>query len=105
MKKYTVTYSAGASEDIEDLGFYIASEASAEISIRYVRSLLRECNSLALAPFRGTKRPELRPNMRIIGFQRAVTILFRIEKAKHLVVILGTAYRGRTIAHILARNQ
>jgi toxin ParE1/3/4 len=105
VKKYTVIYSAGASEDIEDLGLYIAFESSAATSIRYIAKLLRECNSLALALFRGTKRPDLRPNMRIIGFQRAVTILFRIEEAKLLVVILGTAYRGRTIAHILARNE
>jgi toxin ParE1/3/4 len=105
MKKYHVIYSAGASQDIEELAVYIASESSAEISTRYIRRLLRECESLALAPFRGRKRPDLRPNMRIIGFQRAVTLLFRIEEAKQLVVILGTAYRGRTIAHILERNE
>jgi toxin ParE1/3/4 len=103
--KYIVIYSSGASEDIEDLGFYIATESSDEISIRYIRRLLRECDALALVPFRGTKRPDLRPNMRIIGYKRAVTILFRIEEAQQSVVILGMAYRGRTIAHIIERNE
>jgi plasmid stabilization system protein ParE len=105
MKRYKVDYSDGALGDIEELAEYIAAESSKSISIRYIRTLTSACDSLATAPHRGTKRDELRPNMRIIGHKRAVTILFRIEEEKRLVVILGTAYGGRTIDRILERNE
>ena len=43
--------------------------------------------------------------MRTIGYKRVVSIVFRIEEVSKLVVILGFAYRGRSISRILERNE
>lgn len=105
MKTYEVVLSPGARTDLYDLEDYIASKSSPEIASRYIDGLLDKCHSLWIAPQRATRRRGLPANLRIIGHERAVTILFRIEEAEQLVVILGTAYRGRTIAYILERNE
>jgi toxin ParE1/3/4 len=105
MKTYTVTYSAGADQDLTHLAAVIMEQASEERAIRYIGKIINECRSLSLAPYRGTKRRNLRPNMRVIGFKREVSILFRIEEETRLVVILGFAYGGRTLTEVLRRNE
>jgi toxin ParE1/3/4 len=105
MKRYSVIFALGMSEDVMELEDFIALKSNQEIAAQYIDGLIEECESLGLAPFRGTKRPELRPNMRIIGFKHAVSILFRVEGEQELVVILGLSYRGRSTARILDRNE
>jgi toxin ParE1/3/4 len=97
MKKYTVAYSNGGLRDIADL-----TELT---SARFIESLIDTCDSLQLFPYRGTKRPELRPNMRIIGHRRAAAIVFRIEEVPRLVLILGVTYRGQSLEKVLARDE
>jgi toxin ParE1/3/4 len=105
MKTYRVVFSRGMSEDVMELEYYITIEASREIAENFVDGLVEECESLWLAPYRGTKRRYLKPNMRIIGFKHAVAILYRIEEVQQLVVFLGISYRGRSIKRILERNE
>jgi toxin ParE1/3/4 len=105
MKLYEVRYSPGAREDISELTEFIASKSSGEIAFRYIASLVRECESLRNAPQRGNKRSDLRPNMRLIGFKRAVSIVFRVEENESLVVILGFSYRGQSLSKVLERDE
>jgi plasmid stabilization system protein ParE len=105
MKRHSVVFALGMSEDLNELEDYIALESTEEIAALYIDTLIEECESLEFAPFRGTRRPELRPNMRIIGFKHAVSIVFRIEEQQNTVVILGVSYRGRSIDRILGRNE
>jgi toxin ParE1/3/4 len=105
MKTYRVVFSRGMSEDVMELEDYITIEANREIAENFVDRLVQECESLWVAPYRGTKRRYLKPNMRIIGFKHAVSILYRVEKDEQLVVFLGISYRGRSIERILERNE
>jgi len=84
MNTYSVIFSSGAREDISEIADYIASKSSSEISGRYIEGLVLECESLSLAPHRGTKRSDLRPNMRVIGHQRSATIVFGLKKTSGL---------------------
>jgi hypothetical protein len=43
--------------------------------------------------------------MRLIGYKREVAIVFRIEEQSSAVVILGFAYRGRSLDEISNRNE
>lgn len=105
MKKYRVIFALGMGEDLRELENYIALESTEEVAAEYIDGLIEECESLQFAPFRGNKRPELRRNMRIIGFKHAVSILFRIEEKQQLVVILGLSYRRRSIHRVVDRTE
>jgi hypothetical protein len=43
--------------------------------------------------------------MRLIAYKHTVNIVFRIEEAVDAVVILGFAYKGRCLEHILNRDE
>jgi hypothetical protein len=47
-------------------------------------------------PERGTKRDDLRPKLRTVGFRRRATILFEVDFAVRRVVIHGVYYAGRS---------
>ena len=51
------------------------------------------CENLQTFPHRGTRRDDLRPGLRTLGFRRRVTILF--EVADDTVNIIGVYYGGQ----------
>lgn len=53
----------------------------------------RDLHGLAEYPERGTKRDDLMSGLRTIGFERRVTIAFRVMKKR--VEIVSIAYGGR----------
>ncbi len=46
-------------------------------------------------PERGTRRDDIRPGLRILGFERRATIVFQV--AKREVVIVRILYGGRNL--------
>ena len=53
------------------------------------------CDSFVTFPHRGTKRDDLRAGLRLIGFERRVTIAFSVEG--DTVVIVRIFYAGRDV--------
>lgn len=51
------------------------------------------CDGLGTFPERGTKRDDILPGLRVIGYRRRATIAFAIEPQK--IVILGVFYGGQ----------
>jgi toxin ParE1/3/4 len=49
-----------------------------ERALGYVRRIRTFCESLASFPARGTPRDDLRPGLRVIGFERRVVIAYMI---------------------------
>lgn len=56
----------------------------------------RCCLGFELAGERGTRRDDIRPRLRIVGFERRVTIAFHVEASR--VTIDRILYGGRDIA-------
>ena len=48
---------------------------------------------MGLAPRRGTARDDVGPGIRIVGFQRRVSIVFKVNGDE--VIVLGVYYGGR----------
>lgn len=88
-----VVLSEKANHDLAALGVYIASQAGDAIAYRYLDRLYSACMALAHFPERGTKRDDIRPGLRIIGFERRATIAFQILPNR--VEIVTIAYGGR----------
>jgi toxin ParE1/3/4 len=90
-----VIFSPEAENDLLQIYDFIANAANAERGYRYAERIQNYCLELDIFPARGSPRDDLRPGLRIIGFERRVTIAFHI--AAKIVVIDRIFYAGRDI--------
>jgi len=90
--RHGVLYTKQAQWDLKEIRSYITRESSARIASRYIKRLKASCADLVMFPNRGTLHDQVRPGMRIVGFERRVTIQFTVQE--NLVYILGFAYAG-----------
>jgi toxin ParE1/3/4 len=89
----SVLFRPGAEDDLLTLYRYIADSSGAARADAYVTRIEQACMALAPFPERGTRRDDLAPGLRTIGFERRVTIAFRV--LDHAVEIIAIAYAGR----------
>ena len=92
---YGVTYSNEAKADLVEILEFIAGRSSLVIAERFTDAVVKTCESLALAPHRGTNRNALRLGLRTVGFRRRVTIAFHVRERE--VRILRILYGGRSL--------
>jgi toxin ParE1/3/4 len=82
-----------AVDDLIQLYDWIADAASPEIAIGYIDRLEAYCRDMGHAAERGHRRDDIRPGLRIAGFQRRVTIAFTVTDTR--VTILRLFYGWR----------
>jgi toxin ParE1/3/4 len=97
---YAVIISANAEADLIAIFDYISARAGANIAGRFTDRIEAYVQGFADTPERGTKRDELRPGLRTVGFRRRATILFEVDRAKQRVVIHGVYYAGRSFDNL-----
>ena len=93
MKEREVLFSLEAEVELLELYEWIAAAASPDVAFGYVTRIEAFCQRLGIASERGLSRDDIRPGLRIIGFERRVTVAFRVEADR--VVILRLFYGGR----------
>lgn len=93
MKRRAVAFSPEARDDLLRLYDWIAVAAGPRIAIDYLGRLETYCLAFEAASKRGRRRDDLRPGLRIIGFERRVTIAFTVEESE--VTILRLFYGGQ----------
>ena len=93
MRKYEVSFRPRAEADLLGLYEYIAEEAGTAVAGAYVDRIEAACLALATFPERGTRRDDLRPGLRTIGFERRATIAFLVLQDE--VVIVRIFYGGQ----------
>ena len=99
MKQRCVKISEDANLDLIDLYDWIANAAGPDTAISYIERLESYCIGFDLASERGTPRDDVRTGLRIVGFERRVTIAFMVEEKR--VVILRIFYGGRDWAKLM----
>jgi toxin ParE1/3/4 len=82
-----------AEADLFALYDYIAGKAGVVTAGNYIERIEAACLALSNFPKRGTRRDDIVPGLRTIGFERRVTIAFRVMKTR--VEIITVAYGGR----------
>lgn len=92
MKPRDVVFAPEAEADLLWIYDTIAIAADPATAFRYIQRIEQTCRGLDLGSERGTKRDDVRPGLRIIGFERRVTIAFRATIAR--VEILRVFYGG-----------
>src|SRR5271169_5000549 len=93
MKKFEIVFRPLAEADLFELYRYIAGESGSEIAGAYIDRIEAACMALETFPERGTKRDDIRPGLRAIGFERRATIVFQVKKTE--VVIVRIFYGGQ----------
>jgi toxin ParE1/3/4 len=93
---HSVVLSPEARQDLRELYDYINENAGAGRALAYLERIEIYCRGFAVLPERGTRRDDIRPGLRIVGFERRATIAFHL--ADDTVVIDRILYGGRDLA-------
>lgn len=90
---HRVIFSPRAEAQLVKLHKDIADESSPAIGERYTAAIVKYCLGFSTFPHRGTRRDNIRPGLRTVGYRRRATIAF--EVADEAVNILGVYYGGQ----------
>jgi toxin ParE1/3/4 len=93
MKRFDVGFRPLAETDLIGLYEHIANEAGHDAAGAYVDRIEAACMALETFPNRGTRRDDIRPGLRTLGFERRATIVFQVQRAA--VVIVRIFYGGQ----------
>jgi toxin ParE1/3/4 len=93
VKGRAVILSPEAREDLIALYDWIAAAAHPQTALGYIERIETYCQGMRIGSERGTRRDDIRPGLRIVTFERRVTIAFTVDPAR--VVILRLFYAGR----------
>jgi toxin ParE1/3/4 len=99
---YRVTFVPEAQAQLLAIYDYIAGEAGPAVGLAFTTAIVDYCESFTTFPNRGTRRDDLRPGLRTIGFRRRVTIAFDVDS--DTVAIIGILYGGRDIDEALRQD-
>ena len=95
MKTYAVNFTPRAERQLSELYRYIADQSGEARADAYVGEIVAACQSLSTFPARGTRRDDVRANLRTTGLGRRVTLAFSLDPAKETVIIHGVFYGGQ----------
>lgn len=84
-----------ARDDLEGIFEWLVDEASISVARQYTERLRDFLRRFDLFPERGTLRNDLFPGLRLIGFERRVTVGFLVTREE--VVIARILYGGRNL--------
>ncbi|MDL2400748.1 type II toxin-antitoxin system RelE/ParE family toxin [Rhizobium mayense] len=91
---HRIVFRPAARADLKALYDYIAKQTDHRLAGEYLDRLEASCQALTVFPERGTVRNDLLPGIRIIGFERRVSIAFMAEA--DTVRILRVLYGGQS---------
>jgi toxin ParE1/3/4 len=101
MKHYSVVFTPRAERQLDTLYGRIADHGDQARADNYVGGIVADCLSLSTFPERGTKRDDIRPNLRTTGHARRVTIAFSVDVSTEIVAIHGVFYGGQDFEQAL----
>ncbi|EJW10504.1 hypothetical protein A33M_4341 [Rhodovulum sp. PH10] len=90
-----VLFSEAAQADLDAIFDWIVDSAGHDRALAYIRRIERRCLDLLPFPQRGTMRDDIRPGLRVIGFERRVAIAFTVRGED--VIVLRLLYAGRSM--------
>ena len=94
MKHYKVRLSPEAETDLVHIHDHVETRsASTATADRYIERIAGFLSSFDMYPERGTVRDEVRPGLRVVGFERNISVAFIVEA--YDVVILRILAGGQ----------
>ena len=103
MESRKVVFTPEAQIDLLSLYEYIAADSGPARALSYIERIEGYCARFDLVAERGTRRDDIRPGLRIVGFERRVAIAFHVDATT--VTIDRILYGGRELEDIFARRR
>lgn len=103
MKQYRVIFSLRAEAQLANLYAYIAERGGEEWAERYISGIIDFCEDFSTFPERGTKRDDVRKNLRTVGYERRATIAFSVQEDS--VIIHGVFYGGQDYDSLMQEDE
>ena len=103
MDEREVVFAPQAQADLAGLYDYIAERSGNQRALAYIERIEVFCHGMSIASERGTRRDDLLPGLRTVGFERRITIAFRVGLQR--VTILRILYGGRDLGRALSADQ
>jgi toxin ParE1/3/4 len=91
--RFEVRFRPRAEADLFALYRHIAEQAGHATAGEYIDRIEAACVALETFPERGTRRDDIRPGLRTMGFERRATIVFQVIARE--VVIIRIFYGGQ----------
>ena len=95
MKRYRVGYEPEARADLDDIYTWIAREGGVQIADGFIFRLRTFCDGLEHSPLRVPIRNDLKLGVRMVAFEKSVTVAFLVSGDR--VDIVRFLYRGRNL--------
>ena len=93
MKRRIVEYSLRSEDDAAWILETVATAAGLRTGLSYLTRLRDFCDRLEFGAERGTRYDDIRPGLRIVGFEKRVTVAFAVDDDR--VTILRLFYGGQ----------
>ena len=97
MRRRLVEYSLRSEDDAAWMLETVAAAAGLHAALSYLTRLRDFCDRLKYGAERGSRYDHIRPGLRIVGFERRVTVAFTVDDER--VTILRLFYGGRDWKH------
>lgn len=94
-----VRFSRKSESDLTSIYDYIAQKSGTEIAFAYTLRIREYCLSLETFAERGTVWGSMYSGLRVVGFERRVSIAFRVTP--NTVTISRILYGGRDLSQVL----
>ncbi|WEZ82876.1 type II toxin-antitoxin system RelE/ParE family toxin [Rhizobium sp. 32-5/1] len=75
---HRVVFTPEARDDLKRLYLYIAEQSGDDRALTYITRIEIFCRGFADFPERGTRRDDLFPGLRGVGFERRVAVAFHV---------------------------
>jgi plasmid stabilization system protein ParE len=92
-----LVFSRRALADLDAIYDWVAENAGRKIADRYTERLRAFSVRLTHYPMRAELRDDILPGVRLIGFEKSVTLVFIVDDDRDEVRILRLLYRGLQI--------
>ena len=97
MKRWRLVFSRRALTDLDAIYDWIVENAGRKTADRYTERLRSFCFRLTHYPMRSEVRDDILPGVRLIGFEKSITLVFVVDEDGDEVRILRLLYRGQRI--------
>ena len=98
---FAVRFAPEAADQLQSLYRYVAEASSPQVAADYVDAIVAYCEGLAVFPYRGTMRDDLRPGLRTTVYKKRVVIAIVVDDEAQRVDVLGIFAGGQDYEAVL----
>ena len=102
---FQIRYHPLAKSDLKRIARYVSDYAGTEIGASKAGEIAEAIDTLAERPYRGTRRDELAPGLRLLPASKKGNVIFSIDETSRTVTIIAITYAGQDWTRIVQERE